>query len=62
MPCLAGEFSGHIMFAERWYGFDDALYAGARLLEILALEQLSSAEVFTGLPEGESTPGVSGAA
>ncbi|EGV52068.1 phosphomannomutase/phosphoglucomutase [Candidatus Endoriftia persephone] len=53
---LAGEFSGHIMFAERWYGFDDALYAGARLLEILALEQLSSAEVFTGLPEGESTP------
>ena len=33
---LAGEMSGHIFFKERWYGFDDALYAGARLLEILA--------------------------
>ena len=33
---LAGEMSGHIFFKERWYGFDDALYAGARLLEILS--------------------------
>jgi phosphomannomutase/phosphoglucomutase len=33
---LAGEMSGHIFFKERWYGFDDGLYAGARLLEILS--------------------------
>src|SRR5258708_5998952 len=35
---LAGEMSGHVFFKERWYGFDDALYAGARLLEILSRE------------------------
>ena len=35
---LAGEMSGHIFFKERWYGFDDAMYAGARLLEILSRE------------------------
>ena len=33
---LAGEMSGHMFFKERWYGFDDGLYAGARLLEILS--------------------------
>ena len=33
---LAGEMSGHIFFKDRWYGFDDGLYAGARLLEILS--------------------------
>lgn len=33
---LAGELSGHILFADRWFGFDDALYAGARMLELLA--------------------------
>ena len=33
---LAGEMSGHTFFSERWYGFDDGLYAGARLLEILS--------------------------
>ena len=33
---LAGEMSGHTFFRERWYGFDDGLYAGARLLEILS--------------------------
>ena len=33
---LAGEMSGHIFFKERWYGFDDGLYAGVRLLEILS--------------------------
>jgi len=54
---LAGEWSGHIIFAERWYGFDDALYAGARLLEVLALDPRSSAEVFAALPEAAiSTP------
>lgn len=53
---LAGEFSGHIMFSERWYGFDDGLYAGARLLEILSLDYRTSAEVFADLPEGLTTP------
>ena len=33
---LGGEMSGHMFFKERWYGFDDALYAAARLLEILS--------------------------
>jgi phosphomannomutase/phosphoglucomutase len=33
---LAGEMSGHVFFKERWFGFDDGLYAGARLLEILS--------------------------
>lgn len=53
---LAGEMSGHLFFNDRWYGFDDATYAGARLLEILSLESRSSAEVFAELPEGVSTP------
>jgi phosphomannomutase/phosphoglucomutase len=53
---LAGEFSGHVMFAERWYGFDDGLYAGARLLEILALDYRTSAEIFAELPESLTTP------
>jgi len=53
---LAGEMSGHLFFNDRWYGFDDATYAGARLLEILSLEPRSSAEVFAELPEGISTP------
>lgn len=53
---LAGEWSGHIMFRERWYGFDDAMYAGARLLEILALDPRSSAEVFAEFPENLATP------
>ncbi|MEJ2592346.1 MAG: phosphomannomutase/phosphoglucomutase [Candidatus Thiodiazotropha sp.] len=53
---LAGEFSGHIIFSERWYGFDDGLYAGARLLEILSLDYRTSAEVFADLPEGLTTP------
>ncbi|NOY67044.1 MAG: phosphomannomutase/phosphoglucomutase [Gammaproteobacteria bacterium] len=53
---LAGEMSGHIFFKERWMGFDDALYAGARLLEILASEGKSSSKVFATLPESVSTP------
>ncbi len=56
---LAGELSGHIFFKERWYGFDDGIYAGARLLEILAADPRSSAEVFEELPEGVSTPELS---
>ena len=53
---LAGEMSGHIFFKERWYGFDDALYACARLLEILSLDPRTTAEVFAELPEHISTP------
>ena len=53
---LAGEYSGHIIFSERWYGFDDGIYTGARLLEILSLDYRTSAEVFAELPESLSTP------
>ena len=53
---LAGEMSGHIFFSERWYGFDDALYSGARLLEILMNMKANPAEVFAGLPQSVSTP------
>ncbi|MEM7219961.1 MAG: phosphomannomutase/phosphoglucomutase [Pseudomonadota bacterium] len=52
---LAGEFSGHIAFGERWYGFDDALYAAARLLEILAADAERPAELFAALPQSVST-------
>ena len=52
---LAGEMSGHTFFKERWYGFDDALYAGARLLEILSRESDPSA-VLEALPDAVSTP------
>jgi phosphomannomutase/phosphoglucomutase len=53
---LAGEMSGHIFFKDRWYGFDDGLYSGARLLEILSDKQQSSAEVFAALPDAWNTP------
>ena len=53
---LAGEMSGHFFFKERWYGFDDAIYAAARLLEILASKPQSPSEVLNALPDGVSTP------
>lgn len=53
---LAGEMSGHFFFTERWYGFDDGLYAACRLLEILAAEPEEPGEVLEGLPSGVSTP------
>jgi phosphomannomutase/phosphoglucomutase len=52
---LAGEMSGHTFFGERWYGFDDGLYAGARLLEILA-RHADPAAVLDALPNAISTP------
>jgi phosphomannomutase/phosphoglucomutase len=52
---LAGEMSGHVFFKERWYGFDDGLYAGARLLEILGRSADPSA-VLEALPDALSTP------
>jgi phosphomannomutase/phosphoglucomutase len=53
---LAGEMSGHFFFAERWYGFDDGIYAAARLLEILASAPELPDEVLNALPKGSSTP------
>ena len=55
---LAGEMSGHFFFKERWYGFDDGIYAAARLLEIVAsdIEGRSPQDVFDDLPKGISTP------
>lgn len=52
---LGGEMSGHIFFKERWYGFDDGTYAGARLLEILSQSADASA-VLDALPTSFSTP------
>lgn len=52
---LAGEMSGHVFFKERWYGFDDGLYSGARLLEILSRSTDPSA-VLNALPDSISTP------
>ncbi|MBN2032344.1 MAG: phosphomannomutase/phosphoglucomutase [Deltaproteobacteria bacterium] len=52
---LAGEMSGHIFFADRYYGFDDAIYAGARLLEILTSEQRSIRDHLADVPVFVST-------
>jgi phosphomannomutase / phosphoglucomutase len=52
---LAGEMSGHVFFKERWFGFDDGLYAGVRLLEILSRSANPSA-VLKALPNSSSTP------
>lgn len=53
---LAGEMSGHFFFGERWYGFDDGIYAAARLLEILAGREQAPGQVLEALPDGVSTP------
>jgi phosphomannomutase/phosphoglucomutase len=53
---LAGEMSGHFFFGERWYGFDDGIYAAARLMEILAQRDETPEAVFATLPKGVSTP------
>ena len=53
---FGGEFSGHLCFADRWYGFDDALYAAARLVEILAAERRPADEVFADFAVGVATP------
>jgi len=52
---LAGEMSGHVFFKDRWYGFDDGLYAGARLLEIVSREPDAS-QVLESLPDSIATP------
>ncbi len=53
---LAGEMSGHIFIKERWYGFDDALFVAARVLEILSIDLRKSRQVFAELPDSLNTP------
>ena len=52
---LAGEMSGHVFFKDRWYGFDDGMYAGARLLEIVS-RSANASKVLEALPDSISTP------
>jgi phosphomannomutase/phosphoglucomutase len=53
---LAGEMSGHVFFADRYYGFDDAIYASLRLIEILAESDVSLERLLADVPETHSTP------
>jgi phosphomannomutase/phosphoglucomutase len=53
---LGGEMSGHIFFQERWYGFDDGLYAAARLVEILANQPDDADTFFATFPQDVGTP------
>ncbi|MGZ3682964.1 MAG: phosphomannomutase/phosphoglucomutase [Bdellovibrionota bacterium] len=53
---LAGEMSGHIFFADRFFGFDDAIYAGARFLEILADSSGKTSDLLSGVPTTVNTP------
>lgn len=53
---LGGEMSGHVFFNDRWYGFDDALYTAARLLELVAQDGRSLDEIFQEVPDSVSTP------
>lgn len=53
---FGGEFSGHICFADRWYGFDDASYAAARLVELLAASERTADDIFAELPSAVATP------
>ncbi len=53
---LAGEMSGHIFFNDRWFGFDDAIYASARLVEILSRSKARLSATMAGLPKTSSTP------
>ena len=53
---LAGEMSGHMFFADRWFGFDDAVYAGLRLIELLTQSPQTLAQLFDTLPVLHNTP------
>jgi phosphomannomutase / phosphoglucomutase len=53
---LAGEMSGHMFFADRYYGFDDAIYASFRLLEIVSREERGLAAMLADLPQSHFTP------
>jgi phosphomannomutase/phosphoglucomutase len=52
----AGEVSGHVFFNDKWFGFDDAVYAGARLLEILSETDATLADMFDAIPRVFNTP------
>ena len=52
---LGGEMSGHIFFNDRWPGFDDAIYSGARMLEIISIQE-EGVDLFDSLPQLTSTP------
>lgn len=53
---LAGDISGHFLFNDRWFGFNDVLYAAARMIEMLSTDMRSSAELFDDLPQSITTP------
>jgi phosphomannomutase / phosphoglucomutase len=53
---LAGEMSGHMFFADRYFGYDDAIYAAVRLLEIVAREGKPVSELLADVPETHATP------
>jgi phosphomannomutase/phosphoglucomutase len=53
---LAGEMSGHLFFADRYFGFDDAIYAGARLMELISRSDVSLADMRAALPKTICTP------
>lgn len=53
---LAGEMSGHLFFNDRWFGFDDGMYAAVRLLEILSDTHHTSSQVFEAFPDSVNTP------
>jgi phosphomannomutase/phosphoglucomutase len=53
---LAGEMSGHMFFAHRWFGFDDGIYSGARLLELLSTGKRTLADLAAELPHALNTP------
>ena len=53
---LGGEFSGHIFISERWYGFDDGIYAAARIMEIMSLREQDLDSIFESFPEQPGTP------
>jgi phosphomannomutase/phosphoglucomutase len=53
---IGGELSGHIFIKDRWYGFDDGMYAGTRLLEIMTLRDQTLDEIFSSFPVLPATP------
>ena len=53
---LAGEMSGHVFFNDKWYGFDDGIYCGARMIEIVSNQSIESSKIFADLPNSFSTP------
>ncbi|MFC1534845.1 phosphomannomutase/phosphoglucomutase [Thermodesulfobacteriota bacterium] len=53
---FAGEMSGHLFFADRYFGYDDAIYAGARLLEIITRNERSVRDLLSGIPQMVNTP------